>query len=56
MSHNKFTMEEAQDDIAILFCYICDFDTIMKEEGVLVISMLDSIFRIYDNLCVQNAV
>ena len=49
-------IEEEQDDVAVLFCYICDFDNIMKEEGVQVISLLDKLFRFYDNLCVQNGV
>lgn len=56
MALGNTNMEEAQDDVAILFCYICDFDNIMKEEGIKVISMLDKIFRFYDGLCLQNGV
>jgi phospholipid-translocating ATPase len=44
-------MEEAQDNVSILFLYICDFDSIMKEEGKNVVLMLDNLFRLYDNLC-----
>ena len=49
-------MQEAQDDVAILFLYVCDFDDIMKEEGRNVVMMLDSLFRVYDNLCLQHGV
>ncbi|CAD8135801.1 unnamed protein product [Paramecium octaurelia] len=49
-------MQEAQNDVSILFCYICDFDSIMKEEGRNVVLMLDSLFRIFDNLCLQHGV
>ena len=45
-------MAEAQDDVSILFLYICDFDSIMNEEGKNVVPMLDNLFRLYDNLCV----
>ncbi|CAD8200084.1 unnamed protein product [Paramecium octaurelia] len=51
-----FSMQQAQDDVSILFAYICDFDTIMKEEGKNVVLMLDSLFRLYDNLCIQHGV
>ncbi|CAD8179034.1 unnamed protein product [Paramecium octaurelia] len=51
-----YSMQEAQDDVSILFAYICDFDTIMKEEGKNVVLMLDSLFRLYDNLCIQHGV
>jgi len=44
-------MQQAQDDVSILFCYICDFDSILKEEGKNVVLMLDSLFRVYDSLC-----
>ena len=49
-------MAEAQDDVSILFLYICDFDSIMNEEGKNVVPMLDNLFRLYDNLCLQHGV
>ena len=56
MSNGKYTMEEAQDDVSILFLYICDFDSILREEGKNVVHMLDNLFRLYDNLCQQHGV
>ena len=51
MQMGQYTMEEAQDDVAILFCYVCDFDNILKECQTSVVPMLDSLFRMYDDLC-----
>jgi phospholipid-translocating ATPase len=56
ISSGIYNLQEAQDDVAILFLYICDFDNIMKEEGKNVVPMLDSLFRVYDNLCLQHGV
>ncbi|CAD8190865.1 unnamed protein product [Paramecium octaurelia] len=56
ISTGVYSMQQAQDDVSILFAYICDFDTIMKEEGKNVVLMLDSLFRLYDNLCIQHGV
>ena len=52
-THNKVVEENEQsyDDVAILFCFIMDFDTIMKEEGKEIVPLLDRIFREYDLLC-----
>ncbi|CAD8103907.1 unnamed protein product [Paramecium primaurelia] len=56
ISTGIYLMQQAQDDVSILFAYICDFDTIMKEEGKNVVLMLDSLFRSYDNLCIEHGV
>ncbi len=45
-------MADVLDDVSILFLYICDFDSILQEEGKNVVIMLDNLFRIYDNLCI----
>ena len=49
-------MEENIDEVAVLFCYICDFDNILKECQKHVVSMLDSLFRVYDRLCLKHGV
>lgn len=49
-------MQESQGDVSILFCYICDFDSVLKEEGKNIVPMLDSLFRVYDSLCLQHGV
>ncbi|CAD8118874.1 unnamed protein product [Paramecium sonneborni] len=40
-------------DGPIIFSQICGFDTILKEESKNVVLMLDSLFRLQDNLGIQ---
>ena len=49
-------MADVLDDVSIIFLYICDFDSILREEGRNVVLMLDNLFRIYDNLCIQHGI
>lgn len=34
-----------EDNVAILFCYICGFNEIIEEEGRNVVRILDDLFR-----------
>lgn len=37
--------------MTILFCDISDFDVVVQEMTDRVVSLLDSVFRVFDNLC-----
>lgn len=54
MYKGKLVISEDQGDVAIIFCDICDFEKITVEEAQKLIPLLDSIFRIFDNLCLNN--
>lgn len=48
---------EAQDDVSVLFCDICDFESICREYKPNDLrQFLDSLFRIFDNLCENTGV
>lgn len=49
-------MQESQDDIAILFCDMCDFDHIITTESLKIVQILDEIFRNFDILCLKHGV
>jgi phospholipid-translocating ATPase len=49
-------LQEAQDDVGIIFCDICDFDKIIKSEGQRIVQILDEIFRNFDNLCLKHGI
>jgi hypothetical protein len=42
--------------VCILFCYVCNFDEIIKEEGTNVVPLMDDLFRQFDELCPNYAV
>ena len=48
--------EYKEDNVAILFCYICGFNEIIEEEGRNVVRILDDLFREFDKLCSGFAV
>lgn len=56
LSQGSFSMQEAQEDIAILFCDLCDFDHIINIESMKIVQILDEIFRNFDNLCLKHGV
>ena len=56
LSQGSFSMQESQDDIAILFCDMCDFDHIINTENMKIVQILDEIFRNFDNLCIKHGV
>ena len=56
MTHGETTMQEAQDDVGILFCDICDFDKVINTEGTKVVEILDEIFRNFDHLCLKHGI
>ena len=48
---------EAQDEVSVLFCDICDFESICREYNPNDLRMfLDSVFKIFDNLCENTGV
>ena len=54
MQSYKITSNFLADDageVTILFCDISNFDDVMKEKADVVISVLDDIFRMFDNTC-----
>ena len=54
MYKGKFIISEDQGDVAVLFCDICDFEKIIVEEDHRLVQLLDMIFRVFDNLCLNN--
>ena len=56
MNQGLNSMQEAQDDVGILFCDICDFDKIINSEGIRIVQILDEIFRNFDNLCLKHGI
>ena len=42
--------------MAILFCYVCNFDAILEEEGRHVVRLLDNLYREFDKICSNFAV
>lgn len=36
-----YNLQQAQNDVSVLFCYVCNFDTIVKEEGKNVVHLMD---------------
>lgn len=48
---NKYLMAEVHDDVDIIFCDIVGFDDIIKVEKEKTVEILDSLFRVFDELC-----
>ena len=53
---NDFALQQEQKKVSILFCYVCKFDEIVKEEGTNVVLLMDELFRQFDQLCQNYAV
>ena len=49
-------ISEDQTNVIVLFCDICEFDKIVAQEQANLIKLLDSLFRIFDQLCLKNNV
>ena len=49
-------ISEDQTNVVVLFCDICEFEKIVAQEQVNLIRILDSLFRIFDQLCLKNSV
>ena len=50
------TLSEDQGDVTLLFCDICNFDKMVKQENVGVIQILDKFYRMFDSFCLENDV
>ena len=50
------SLSEDQGDVTIMFCDICNFDKIIKQEQQRVIQILDNLFRMFDTFCLENDV
>ncbi len=53
-SKGNFTVAEDQNDVIVLFADIYEFEKIVNEEQENLIKLLDSLFRIFDQLCLKN--
>jgi phospholipid-translocating ATPase len=49
-------MAEDQGEVTILFCYICQYDKILNKLGTHIVETLDNLFRVCDQICVNNGV
>lgn len=45
-----------EKSVAILFCYVCNFDAIIEEQGKNVVRILDNLYRQFDKICSSFAV
>lgn len=50
----NFTVAEDQNDVIVLFADIYEFEKIIIEEQENLVKLLDSLFRIFDQLCLKN--
>lgn len=50
------SLSRPNDEVAILFCDICDFDKIIAKENTNIVKILDYLFREFDGFCLQNGV
>ena len=50
------SLSEDQGEVTILFCDICNFETLVAEEDTNIVYLLDHIFRAFDILCLQHEV
>lgn len=53
---DKSTVFHNQGDITILFCDIADFDEVVRRNESNIVSLLDRIFRKFDDLCVLHGI
>lgn len=49
-------MDEEFENVAIIFCDICNFDEIISSENKNIIEILDRVYRVFDSLCVTHGV
>jgi len=49
-------MQSDQDDVAIIFADICEFDAILKKENTKIVGHLDTLFRKFDECCIEYGV
>lgn len=49
-------LQQEENKVSILFCYVCYFDEMVKEEGTNVVLLMDELFRQFDELCHNYAV
>lgn len=56
MNKGVLTMSEGQENVAIMFIEIKNFDEIIKASDMKIVNLLDTLFRVYDSLCISNGV
>lgn len=49
-------LSEDQGNVTILFCDICNFDEIIKNENIAIINLLDELYRKFDTFCLESHV
>lgn len=52
----KQNLSESHENVTILFCDICNFDNIIKNEQQRIVNLLDELYRKFDLLCLENQV
>lgn len=50
------SLSQPKEAISVLFCEICNFDEIIANQNTDIVSILDSIYRIFDEFCLQYGV
>ncbi len=51
LNQGKFDMANDQEEVAILFADISNFDDIVNEEKSNIVPLVDDLFRSFDTLC-----
>lgn len=49
-------LSEDQGNVTVLFCDICNFDEIIKNESLGIIRILDELYRKFDTFCLESHV
>ncbi|EGR34444.1 hypothetical protein IMG5_011210 [Ichthyophthirius multifiliis] len=52
----QYLIEKSADNVYILFCDICQFDSILSNQQENIIILLDDLFRSFDTLCKQYSI
>lgn len=51
MSKGQVNIAKDQDEVAVLFADICDWDLVIRHEKHMIVKHLDDLFRSFDMLC-----
>ena len=49
-------MSQQNNEVAVMFCDICDFDKVIAKENTNIVKILDHLFRDFDGFCLQSGV
>lgn len=56
LTQGVVSLSQPQNGVAVLFCDICNFDDILANQQRDIVNILDYIYRIFDEFCIQYGV